>query len=76
MNIVANYSLGHTEATIIGKALVGLLASTAITGKLMRNGAVELRVGWTRLRYTCEVKRQIDRSAILPSNASAESDLC
>lgn len=70
MNDATDFSLAHTEATIIGEALVGLLASTGITGELIRKdatngGEVALRVAGTRLRYACEVKRNIDRSAML-----------
>ena len=46
MSTVAYYCLGHTEATIIGEALAGLLASTGITGKLMSDGAVQA-LCWT-----------------------------
>ena len=70
MNNATHSSFGHTEAAIIGEALVGLLASTGITGELIRKNAkngsdVALRVAGTRLRYACEVKRNIDRSAML-----------
>lgn len=70
MNTAATAGLGHTETEIIGEALSGLLASTGITGELIRNdatnaGDVALRVAGTRLRYAYEVKRHIDRSAML-----------
>lgn len=70
MNTASNPSLRHTEAKIIGEALSGLLASTGITGELLRkdatnDGNIALRVAGTRLHYACEVKRNIDRSAIL-----------
>jgi len=70
MNNSENSSLGHTEAAIVGEALGGLLASTGIAGELIAKDAakgsdVALHVAGIRLRYACEVKRHIDRSAIL-----------
>ena len=70
MNTGANSSFGHTEAAIIGEALSSLHASTGITSELIRKDAtndcdVGLRVAGIRLRYACQVKRNIDRSAIL-----------
>lgn len=70
MNAAANSRLGHTEVALVGEALSSLLASTGIAGELIRkdatnSGDVALRVAGIRLRYACEVKRNIDRSAIL-----------
>jgi hypothetical protein len=70
MNAAADPLPRSTETQIIEDALNGLHDSTGVVGELVGDGAmgdgeVALHVAGTRLHYQCEVKRNVDRTALL-----------
>jgi hypothetical protein len=75
MNFPENLRSWSTEERIIEQALSSLCTSTGVVGEWVgksdvRDREMALQVAETRLRYQCEVKRHIDRSALLDDIAA------